>query len=200
MGTLSRGNVRSAIRLVEPVLTGKLQRNVPAVIRHYILKVRNYRLLLENSTSFVNFENVFSRFVLLHIFSRLAPVACFRALETGCMFSLAWYRFRVFPLLQLVFLSRVHFLVTHVCCDWYFVWPWVSLWPIYGRFQVSNTESVFDSFIWNHHFFFNLVTKALRNRKRWLKRRFPRVVSETNEDRGVSGDEEAVLWKEVALK
>lgn len=89
MGTLSRGNVRSAIRLVEPVLTGKLQRNVPAVIRHYILKVRNYRLLLENSTSFVNFENVFSRFVLLHIFSRLAPVACFRALETGCMFSLA---------------------------------------------------------------------------------------------------------------
>ena len=33
----------------------------------------------------------------LHIFPRLAPVACFPALGIGCMFSRAWQRLHVFP-------------------------------------------------------------------------------------------------------
>ena len=38
----------------------------------------------------------------LHVFPRLAPVACFPALGTGCMFSRTWRWLNVFPRLVLV--------------------------------------------------------------------------------------------------
>ena len=68
--------------------------------------------------------NVIPRLAPLHVFSHLAPVACFTAFGTGCMFSHTWHRLNVSRAWHRLNISRV--------------WHWLNVSRVWHRLHVSR--------------------------------------------------------------